>query len=109
MQTATVPSCEFGPLRDEAEQYAAQLHNAGMDFALEQLPGMIHVCIHLRAVSAATDIAIQRAAALCPTRPFAAGTGQRYARAVTWCQLRCPRDAAPPWGHSSAGRARRSQ
>ncbi|MGO4555379.1 alpha/beta hydrolase, partial [Stenotrophomonas sp. 2YAF22] len=66
LPAATVLSCEFDPLRDEAEQYAAHLREAGVDCTLERLPGMIHACIHLHGVSAATDIAIQRAAALLP-------------------------------------------
>ena len=66
LPAATVLSCEFDPLRDEAEQYAAHLRDAGVNCTLERLPGMIHACIHLHGVSAATDIAIQRAAALLP-------------------------------------------
>lgn len=66
LPAATVLSCQFDPLRDEAEQYAGRLQDAGVDCTLERLPGMIHACIHLHGVSAATDIAVQRAAALLP-------------------------------------------
>nr|WP_232281432.1 alpha/beta hydrolase fold domain-containing protein [Stenotrophomonas sp. SKA14] len=58
---ASVLSCEHDPLRDEAEQYAHDLQEAGVDCMLERLPGMIHACIHLRGVAASTEVAAQRA------------------------------------------------
>lgn len=66
LPAATVLSCEFDPLRDEAEQYAVRLRRAGVDCQLERLDGMIHACIHLQGVAAAAGIALQRAAALLP-------------------------------------------
>lgn len=66
LPAATVLSCAFDPLRDEAEHYAVRLRDAGVDCTLERLPGMIHACIHLHSICAATGIAIQRAAALLP-------------------------------------------
>ncbi|HEL2968080.1 TPA: alpha/beta hydrolase [Stenotrophomonas maltophilia] len=58
---ASVLSCEHDPLRDEAEYYARRLQAAGVGCTLERLPGMIHACMHLQAVSTATAVAVQRA------------------------------------------------
>ncbi|MGP3153947.1 alpha/beta hydrolase [Serratia marcescens] len=44
---ATILSCEYDPLRDEAEQYAQRLHEAGVPVRCERLPGMVHACIHM--------------------------------------------------------------
>ncbi|OKB65389.1 esterase, partial [Serratia marcescens] len=41
---ATILSCEYDPLRDEAEQYAQRLREA---VRCERLPGMVHACIHM--------------------------------------------------------------
>ncbi len=61
---ASVLSCEHDPLRDEAEQYAHRLQAEGIACTLEQLPGMIHACIHLQGVAVSTGVAVQRAGAL---------------------------------------------
>ncbi|HDS1550103.1 TPA: alpha/beta hydrolase [Stenotrophomonas maltophilia] len=58
---ASVLSCEHDPLRDEAEYYARRLQAAGVGCTQERLPGMIHACMHLQAVSTATAVAVQRA------------------------------------------------
>ncbi|MFB8832139.1 alpha/beta hydrolase fold domain-containing protein [Azotobacter sp. CWF10] len=47
--------------RDEAEYCARRLQAAGVGCTQERLPGMIHACIHLQAVSTATAVAVQRA------------------------------------------------
>ena len=44
---ATILSCEYDPLRDEAEQYAQRLREAGVSVRCERLPGMVHACIHM--------------------------------------------------------------
>ncbi|OKP33722.1 esterase [Serratia marcescens] len=44
---ATILSCEYDPLRDEAEQYAQRLREAGVPIRCERLPGMVHACIHM--------------------------------------------------------------
>lgn len=44
---ATVISCEYDPLRDEAEAYAARLQEDGVLVTAVRLPGMIHGCIHM--------------------------------------------------------------
>lgn len=44
---ATILSCEYDPLRDEAEQYAQRMREAGVPVRCERLPGMVHACIHM--------------------------------------------------------------
>ncbi|OKP52535.1 esterase [Serratia marcescens] len=44
---ATILSCEYDPLRDEAEQYAQRLREAGVPVRCERLPGLVHACIHM--------------------------------------------------------------
>ncbi|HGY5931954.1 TPA: alpha/beta hydrolase fold domain-containing protein, partial [Serratia marcescens] len=44
---ATILSCEYDPLRDEVEQYAQRLREAGVPVRCERLPGMVHACIHM--------------------------------------------------------------
>ena len=44
---ATVISCEYDPLRDEAEAYARRLQVDGVPVAAVRLPGMVHACIHM--------------------------------------------------------------
>ena len=44
---ATVISCEYDPLRDEAEAYAARLQEDGVLATAVRLPGMIHGRIHM--------------------------------------------------------------
>jgi acetyl esterase len=44
---ATILSCEYDPLRDEAEHYAQRLHDDGVAVRCERLPGMVHACIHM--------------------------------------------------------------
>ncbi|WP_148243464.1 alpha/beta hydrolase [Enterobacter asburiae] len=50
---ATILSCEYDPLRDEAEQYALRLQAAGVSVRCERLPGMVHACIHMSGVTSA--------------------------------------------------------
>ncbi|WP_176039954.1 alpha/beta hydrolase [Burkholderia stabilis] len=49
----TLLACEFDPLRDEAQAYAARLRHAGVPVDLTVLPGMIHACIHMGGVAPA--------------------------------------------------------
>ncbi|MCF1612024.1 alpha/beta hydrolase [Serratia marcescens] len=44
---ATILSCEYDPLRDEAEEYAQRLREAGVAVRCERLPGVVHACIHM--------------------------------------------------------------
>lgn len=44
---ATVISCAYDPLRDEAEAYARRLQEAGVPVQAVRLPGMVHACIHM--------------------------------------------------------------
>ena len=44
---ATVISCAYDPLRDEAEAYARRLQEAGVAVQAVRLPGMVHACIHM--------------------------------------------------------------
>ncbi|CAI0830907.1 Lipase 2 [Serratia grimesii] len=44
---ATILSCEYDPLRDEAEHYARRLQEDGVAVRCERLPGMVHACIHM--------------------------------------------------------------
>lgn len=64
LPSASVLSCEYDPLRDEAEQYATRLRAAGVNCTQERLSGMIHACIHLHGVAPSTGVAVQRAGAL---------------------------------------------
>ena len=44
---ATVISCAYDPLRDEAEAYARRLQGEGVAVQAVRLPGMVHACIHM--------------------------------------------------------------
>jgi acetyl esterase len=61
---ATVLVCEYDPLRDEGEQYAARLAQAGVAVHCERLPGMIHACLHLLGTAPAARVLLDRSAAL---------------------------------------------
>ncbi|MNK14197.1 Carboxylesterase NlhH [compost metagenome] len=61
---ASVLVCEYDPLRDEAEQYAARLRQAGVAVHCERLPGMIHACLHLMGTAPAARVLLDRSAAL---------------------------------------------
>lgn len=50
---ATVISCEYDPLRDEAEAYARRLQGEGVAVECVRLPGMVHACIHMLGAAAA--------------------------------------------------------
>ena len=50
---ATILSCEYDPLRDEAERYALRLEEAGVAVRCERLPGMVHACIHMSGLTPA--------------------------------------------------------
>lgn len=61
---ATVLVCDYDPLRDEGEQYAARLAQAGVAVRCERLPGMIHACLHLLGAAPAARVLLDRSAAL---------------------------------------------
>lgn len=65
---ATVLVCAYDPLRDEGEQYAARLRQAGVAGTCERLPGMIHACLHLLGLAPATRMLLDRSAALLAGR-----------------------------------------
>lgn len=51
---ATVISCEYDPLRDEAEAYAQRLAQAGVAVRAVRLPGMVHACMHMLGLAPAS-------------------------------------------------------
>lgn len=51
---ATVISCEYDPLRDEAEAYAQRLAQAGVAVQAVRLPGMVHACMHMLGLAPAS-------------------------------------------------------
>jgi len=53
---ATILSCEYDPLRDEAELYAKRLQEAGVAVRCERLPGMVHACIHMLGLTPAARV-----------------------------------------------------
>lgn len=59
---ATILSCEYDPLRDEAEAYAARLTEAGVRVRVERLAGQIHGAMHMTAVTEQAEKCYQRAA-----------------------------------------------
>lgn len=61
---ATVLVCTYDPLRDEGEQYAARLAQAGVAVHCERLPGMVHACLHLLGTAPASRVLLARSAAL---------------------------------------------
>lgn len=61
---ATVLVCAYDPLRDEGEQYAARLEQAGVAVHCERLPGMVHACLHLLGTAPASRMLLERSAAL---------------------------------------------
>lgn len=50
---ATILSCEYDPLRDEAEQYVLRLREAGVEVYSERLQGLVHACIHMSGLTPA--------------------------------------------------------
>ncbi len=58
---ATILSCEYDPLRDEAEAYARRLEEAGVPVRCERLPGMVHACIHMTGLTPAARRLFERA------------------------------------------------
>ncbi|MNH30762.1 Carboxylesterase NlhH [compost metagenome] len=58
---ATILSCEYDPLRDEAEQYAQRLHESGVAVRCERLPGMVHACIHMLGLTPAARVLFDKA------------------------------------------------
>lgn len=61
---ATILVCEYDPLRDEGEQYAQRLQQAGVPVHCERLPGMVHACLHLMGTAPAARVLLERSAAL---------------------------------------------
>ncbi|MCF7751365.1 alpha/beta hydrolase [Bacillus subtilis subsp. subtilis] len=61
---ATVLVCEYDPLRDEGEQYASRLEQAGVAVQCERLPGMVHACLHLLGTAPASRALLVRSATL---------------------------------------------
>lgn len=57
----TILSCEYDPLRDEAEVYARRLEEAGVPVRCERLPGMVHACIHMTGLTPAARRLFERA------------------------------------------------
>ncbi len=53
---ATILSCEYDPLRDEAEHYAKRLREDGVAVRCERLPGMVHACIHMLGLTPAARV-----------------------------------------------------
>lgn len=53
---ATILSCEYDPLRDEAEHYAQRLREDGVAVRCERLPGMVHACIHMLGLTPAARV-----------------------------------------------------
>lgn len=60
---ATVISCEYDPLRDEAEAYARRLQNEGVPVTALRLPGMAHACIHMLGLTQAARRLLDEAGA----------------------------------------------
>jgi acetyl esterase len=60
---ATVISCEYDPLRDEAEAYARRLRDDGVPVTAVRLPGMVHACIHMSGVAPAARRLLEEAGA----------------------------------------------
>ncbi|VEI19574.1 Lipase 2 [Serratia plymuthica] len=58
---ATILSCEYDPLRDEAEQYAQRLREDGVAVRCERLPGMVHACIHMLGLTPAARVLFDKA------------------------------------------------
>ncbi|MGO4741901.1 alpha/beta hydrolase [Serratia quinivorans] len=58
---ATILSCEYDPLRDEADHYALRLREAGVEVRCERLPGMVHACIHMLGLTPAARMLFERA------------------------------------------------
>ncbi|MBH2810664.1 alpha/beta hydrolase [Serratia liquefaciens] len=56
LPAATILSCEYDPLRDEAELYAKRLQEAGVAVRCERLPGMVHACIHMLGLTPAARV-----------------------------------------------------
>lgn len=58
---ATILSCEYDPLRDEAEHYAQRLREDGVAVRCERLPGMVHACIHMLGLTPAARVLFDKA------------------------------------------------
>ncbi|CAI1497057.1 Lipase 2 [Serratia quinivorans] len=57
---AIILSCEYDPLRDEAEHYAQRLRDDGVAVRCERLPGMVHACIHMLGLTPAARMLFEK-------------------------------------------------
>lgn len=55
LPSATILTCEYDPLRDEAERYATRLCEADVSVDCQRLPGMVHGCIHMTGLTPAAQ------------------------------------------------------
>ena len=60
---ALVITGEYDPLRDEGEEYAARLRNAGVPTAVSRYDGVIHGFFSLRGLVDKSDAALEEACA----------------------------------------------
>lgn len=63
LPSTTVISCEYDPLRDEAEAYARRLQEGGVPVTAVRLPGLVHACIHMLGLTLAARRLLDEAGA----------------------------------------------